>query len=106
MADLPLITALSGILTVPCVIALTQSGDKPTKVFAGVCAAIGLWLGLYPYVDFFRDLTTGTLLDVLAILALVLAIIIAIRLKHQILGTLIITAGSLIALRALGVVGS
>ncbi len=106
MADLPLITALSGILTVPCIIALTQASDKSTKVFASACAAIGLWLGLFPYVGFLRELTTSALLDVLAILVLVLAVIVAIRLKHQILGTLMITAGCLIALRAFGVVGS
>ena len=104
MADLPLITVLGGLLTVPCVIALTQSGDKATKAFAGAGAFVGLWLGLHPYVDFLRDITSGTLLQVLGILALVLAVIIAIRLKHHILGTLIITAGSLIALRALGIV--
>lgn len=106
MADhLPLITVLGGLLTVPCVIAITQGTEQVTKIFAGVCAVVGLWLGLHPYVDFLRDLTSGTLLQVLGILALVLAVIVAIRLKHQILGTLIITAGSLIALRALGIMG-
>jgi hypothetical protein len=105
MADaLPLITVLGGLLTVPCVIALTQGSDKPTKAFAAAGALVGLWLGLHPYVGFLKDITSGTLYDVLGILALVLAIVIAIRLKHQILGTLIITAGALIALLALGIV--
>jgi hypothetical protein len=104
MADLPLITVLGGLLTVPCVIALTQGTEKATKAFAVAGAIVGLWLALFPYVDFIRDITSGTLLQVLGILALVLSVIIAIRLKHQILGTLIITAGSLIALRALGIV--
>lgn len=103
MADLPLITVFSGMLAVPCIIAITQGGEKVTKIFAGVGAVIGLWLGLHPYVDFLRDLTSGTLAQVLGILALVVAIIVAIRLKHQILGTLIITAGGLIALKALGI---
>jgi FtsH-binding integral membrane protein len=105
MADLPLITVLGGLLTVPCIIAITQGTEKVTKIFAGVCAVVGLWLGLHPYVDFLRDLTSGTLYDVLGMLALVLGIIVAIRLKHQILGTLIITAGALIAVIALGIVG-
>lgn len=104
MADLPLITVLGGLLTVPCIIALTQGTEKATKAFAVAGAIVGLWLALFPYVDFIRDITSGTLLQVLGILALVLSVIIAIRLKHQILGTLIITAGSLIALRALGIV--
>lgn len=104
MADLHLMTVLGGMLTVPCVIALTQGTDKTTKIFAGVCAAVGLWLGLYRYVEFIEKLTTATLLDVFAILSLVLAIIIAIRLKHQILGTLLITAGTLITVLALGIV--
>jgi len=105
MADaLPLITVLGGMLTVPCVIALTQGSDKATKIFAGVCAAVGVWLGLYQYVDFLDKMTTSTLLNVLAILSLVLAIIITIRLKHQILGTVLITAGILITLLAIGLV--
>lgn len=106
MADLPLITVLSGMLTVPCIIALTQGGEKTTKVFAGACAVIGLWLGLHPYIDFLHDITSGALFQVLAILALVLAVIVAIRLKHHILGTLIVSAGALIAVRALGIVGN
>ena len=104
MADLPLITVLGGLLTVPCVIALTQGTEKATKAFATAGAIVGLWLALFPYVNFIKDITSGTLLQVLGIMALVLAVIIAIRLKHQILGTLIITAGALIALRALGIV--
>ena len=65
---------------------------------------VGAWLGLYRYVDFLDQLTTPTLVTVLGVLALLLAVIIAIRLKHQILGTLMITAGTLMALLVLGVV--
>ena len=103
MADLPLITVFSGMLAVPCIIAITQGTEHVTKIFAGVGAVIGLWLGLHKHVDFLRDLTSGTLYQVLGILALVVAVVIAIRLKHQILGTLIVTAGALIALKALGI---
>ncbi len=105
MADaLPLITVLGGLLAVPCVIALTQGNERATKAFAVAGALIGLWLGLHPYVDFIKEMTSGTLHQVLGILALVLAVIIAIRLKHQILGTLIITSGVLIAALSLGIV--
>lgn len=103
-APLELITVLGGMLTVPCVIALTQGSEKATKAFAAAGALVGLWLGLYPYVPFLKDITSGTLLQVLGILALALSVIIAIRLKHQILGTLIVTAGALIALGSLGIV--
>mgnify|MGYP000013168770 CR=1 FL=1 len=104
MADLPLITVLGGLLAVPCIIAVTQGGDKTTQGLAGVGAVLGTWLALYPHIDFLRELTTGTLYLVLGILALVLAVIIAIRMRHQIMGTLMVTAGSLIAVRALGIV--
>ncbi len=104
MADLPLITVLGGLLAVPCMIAVTQGGDKTTQGLAGVGAVIGTWLALYPHIDFLEKLTSGTLYQVIAILALVLAVIIAIRTKHQIMGTLMVTAGSLIAMRALGIV--
>jgi hypothetical protein len=103
MADLHLMTVLSGMLAVPCVIALTQGTDKTTKIFASAGVVVGAWLGLYRYVDFLDQMTTPTLVTVLGVLALLLAVIIAIRLKHQILGTLMITAGTLMALLALGV---
>ena len=104
MADLHLMTVLSGMLTLPCVIAFTQSTDRTTKIFATAGVVVGAWLGLYRYVDFLDQLTTPTLVTVLGVLALLLAVIIAIRLKHQILGTLMITAGTLMALLVLGVV--
>jgi hypothetical protein len=104
MADLPLITVLGGLLAVPCIIAVMQGGDKTTQGLAGVGAVIGTWLALCPHIDFLEKLTSDTLYLVIAILALVLAVIIAIRIKHQIMGTLMVTAGSLIALRALGIV--
>ena len=104
MADLHLMTVLSGMLTLPCVIAFTQSTDKTTKIFATAGVVVGAWLGLYRYVDFLDQLTTPTLVTVLGVLALLLAVIIAIRLKHQILGTLMITAATLMALLVLGVV--
>jgi multisubunit Na+/H+ antiporter MnhG subunit len=103
MADLHLMTVLSGMLAAPCAIALTQGTDKTTKIFASAGVVVGAWLGLYRYVDFLDQLTTPTLVTVLGVLALLLAVIIAIRLKHQILGTLMITAGTLMALLALGV---
>jgi hypothetical protein len=104
MADLPLITVLGSLLAVPCMIAVTQGGDKTTQSLAGVGAVLGTWLALHPHINFLRDITTGTLYQVLGILALVLAVIIAIRMKHQIMGTLMVTAGSLIAVRVLGIV--
>jgi hypothetical protein len=105
MADLPLITALGSLLAVPCIIGVTQGGDKTTQGFAGAGAVVGAWLALYRHIDFLEKITSGTLYQVIAILALVLAVIIAIRMKHQVLGTLMVTAGSLIALLALGIVG-
>ncbi len=104
MADLPLITVLGGLLAVPCIIAITQGGDKTTQSIAGVGAVIGVWLALEPHIQFLHDISSHTLIQVLAILALVLAVIVAIRMKHQILGTLMITAGTLIAVRAIGIV--
>jgi hypothetical protein len=104
MADLPLITVLGGMMAVPCIIAVTQGGDKTTQSLAGVGAVIGTWLALHPHISFLKDLTSPTLFQVLGILSFVLAVILAIRMKHHILGTLMVTAGSLIVLRALGIV--
>jgi hypothetical protein len=104
MADIPFITVFGGMLAVPCVIAATQGGSKATQGFAAAGALIGTWLALYPHVGFLREITADTLLQVLAIMALVLGVVIAIRLKHAILGTLMITAGVLIAAQTLGIV--
>ena len=41
----------------------------------------------------------------LAIAAAVLAVVIAVRHRHHVLGTLMITGGALMALRALGIIG-
>jgi hypothetical protein len=105
MADsIPLITVLSGMMAVPCIIILAQGSEKVTKTFAVAGALVSLWLGLFPYVNFLKDITNGTLFDVLGILALLLAVIIAIRFKHHVMGTVMITAGALIALKVLGIV--
>jgi hypothetical protein len=104
MVDIPLITVLGGMLAVPCVIAVTQGGNKPTQMFASVGALLGTWLALYPHVDFLREITSETLLQALAVLSLVIAVVVAVRLKHQTLGTLLITAGVLLVAKVLGIV--
>lgn len=105
MADLPLTTVLGGMLAVPCIIVITQGSDKATKIFAGVGVLLGLWIGLRQHADFVADITSNGLFNVLAILSLAIAIVLAVRHKQQVLSTLMITAGALLSLRAIGIIG-
>lgn len=105
MADLPLLTATAALQVVPAIIVLTQTTDHTVRVLAPIHLALALWIGLFHHINFVRDLTNGPLLQVLAIAAAVLAIVVAVRHKQQVLGTLMITGGGLMALRALGILG-
>lgn len=105
MADLPILTVAAALQAVPAIIVLTQTADHTVRVLAPIHLALALWIGLFNHLDFIRDLTNGTLLQVLAIACAVLAIVVAVRHKQQVLGTLMITGGGLMALRALGIVG-
>ena len=105
MADLPLLTVTAALQAVPAIIVLTQTTDHTVRVLAPIHLALVLWVGLFHHVNFIRDLTSGTLLDVLAIAAAALAIVVAVRHKQQVLGTLLITGGGLMALRVLGIIG-
>ncbi len=104
MSELPLLTVTAALQAVPAIIVLTQTADRTVRVLAPIHIALALWVGLYHHVGFIHDLTTGTLLPVLAIAAAVLAIVIAVRHKQQMLGTLMITGGGLMALRALDII--
>jgi uncharacterized membrane protein YqgA involved in biofilm formation len=104
MADLSLTTVLGGMLAVPCIVVITQGSDKATKIFAGVGVLLGVWIGLRRDVRFIADITSDGLFNVLAIMSLAIAIVLAVRHKQQVLSTLMITAGALLSLRALGIV--
>lgn len=105
MADLPLLTVTAALQAVPAIIVLTQTADHTVRVLAPIHLALALWIGLYHHLRFIRELTSDNLLVVLAIAAAVLAIVVAVRHKQQMLGTLMITGGGLMALRALGIIG-
>ena len=104
MSELPLLTVTAALQAVPAIIVLTQTTDHTVRVLAPIHIALALWVGLFHHVDFIRSLTSGTLLEILAIAAAVLAVVVAVRHKHQVLGTLMITGGGLMALRALDII--
>lgn len=104
MSDLPLTTILSVGVLVPSIIALVQTVDRLSRILAGALVALSTWLALLPYVSFIRDMTSGTFLTVLTVLIAVLAIVAAMRFKHPVIGSIIVTCGLLLALRALGIV--
>ena len=105
MSELPLLTVTAALQAVPAIIVLTQTADRTVRILAPIHLALALWVGLFHHINFIRDLTNGTLLQVLAIAAAVLAIVVAVRHKQQVLGTLMITGGGLMALLALGIIG-
>ncbi len=105
MSELPLTTVLGGMVAVPCIIVITQGSDKATKIFAAVGVLLGVWIALRRHVAFIGDITSNGLFDVLTILSLAVAIVLAVRHKQPVISTLLITAGGLLSLMALGLVG-
>lgn len=105
MSELPLLTVTAALQVIPAIMVLTQTADHTVRILAPIHLALALWVGLFHHINFIRDLTNGTLLQVLAIAAGVLAIVVAVRHKQQVLGTLMITGGGLMALLALKIIG-
>ena len=106
MAHLPLTTVFAAMQAVPCIIALVQVKDATVRTVGALLLVVSAWLGLEPYLGFLRDITSGTLFQILAIVAAVLGVVVAVRLKQSVLGTLLISGGVLLALLALGVAGT
>jgi hypothetical protein len=98
-------TVCAAIQAVPAVIAIVQGGDGTTKSLAGALIAVATWLGLRHEIGFIRDATSGTLYQILAVVGCALGIVLAVRLKERIAGTLIITGGALLAAHALSLIG-
>jgi hypothetical protein len=98
-------TVCAAIQAVPAVIAIVQGNDGTTKALAGSLIAIAGWLGLRHEIGFIHDATSSTLYQILAVAGAALGIVLAVRLKERIAGTLIVTGGALLAAHALGLLG-
>jgi hypothetical protein len=98
-------SALAAVQIVPAVIAIAQGKDPTTKGLTGALIALAAWIGLHHYVGFIHDATNRTLYQILAVIAAILGVVVAVRLKQPVLGTLIVTGGALLGLRALDVIG-
>ncbi len=98
-------TVFAALQIVPAVIALVQVGDRTTKLLAGALIAVAAWLGLRRELHFLSNATSDTLYQILAVAGATLAVVLAVRLKERIGGTLIITGAALLAAHALGLLG-
>ncbi|MDA3959824.1 MAG: hypothetical protein PF961_03465 [Planctomycetota bacterium] len=101
-----LITALGLLMLIPSIIALIQEGkDNTVKSLAGITIAVAAFVCLVqfvPVVEHIYDHKTVRL--IITITCAVLGIISVVRLKNQVVGTLIVTGGCLLCLLTLGVV--
>jgi hypothetical protein len=97
-------TVCAAIQAVPAVIAIVQGVDGTTKSLAGSLIVVASWLGLRHEIGFLRDATSTTLYEILAVAGAALGVVLAVRLKERIAGTLIITGGVLLAAHALNLV--
>ena len=104
MAILHIDAVLAAMQVVPATIAIAQGKEAATRTLCGVLLAVALWLVLDHQWDVIENLTTKTLHQVLALAAAVLGVIVAVRIRQPVLGTLIITGGVLLAALALGIV--
>ncbi len=101
---IPLDSTLAAVQIVPAVIAIAQGKDPTTKGLTGALIVLAAWIGLVPFVSFIDRATSRTLFEILAVIACILGVVVAVRLKAPVLSTLIITGGALLALLALDVV--
>jgi hypothetical protein len=104
MAILHIDTVLAAMQAVPATIAIAQGKEPATRTLCGVLLAVALWLVLDHQWEVIENLTTATLHQALALAAAVLGVIVAVRIRQPVLGTLIITGGVLLAALALDVV--
>jgi hypothetical protein len=104
MAMITIDTVLAAMQVVPATIAIAQGKEVATRALCGVLIVVALWLGLDHHWDVLERLTTDTLHQVLAVVAAVLGVIVAMRIRQPVLGTLIIAGGVLLAALALGIV--
>jgi hypothetical protein len=102
---LPHATAFALLAGIPALVGLTRGGDGATRgTLIALLIIVGV-LGAAPYVGSIDDLLNGNLVRALAVASLVLAVVGALRVKQPIIGTLIITATSLLTAWDLGLVG-
>ena len=97
--------ALALIALIPAVIALVQEDkDNTTKTLGGIVILMMGVMAARRYVEPIGDLFDERLwLQVLTVPAAVIGWVLVVRLKNQVLGTLICTGTSLLALQALTV---
>lgn len=99
-------TALGLLMLIPAIIALVQEGkDNAVKSTAGIMIALSAIVVLIEYVGFINDLFNERIWwQILSVACAVLGTILVVRLKNQVIGTLLVTASGLLALLHLGVV--
>lgn len=105
---MPPLTAFALVVVTACVIALVQEGkDQTIKSCAAVTLILGMVFALHSYISFLRDIAPshGTLFIILAVANAVLGLVIALRLKNRVVGTLACAFAAVIALDALRVIG-
>jgi len=98
-------TALGLVMLVPAIVALVQEGkDDAVKGLAGTLIVLCVLVCLDQYVPIIDDLITGVWWQVLAVACAIIATVLVVRLKNQVVGTLMVTGGGLLALIHLAVI--
>jgi hypothetical protein len=104
MSPIFLTSILAALQGLPCLIGVLQTSDRTTRALGILLVLLDIVIGLRPYVDLVARCTPHPIGLVLALAAAMSGLIVAVRLAHQVIATLIIVAGVLLAAVQLGLV--
>lgn len=94
-----LATALGLLFAVPAIIALIQEGkDRTVQIFTIIAIVLGSLVALRPHLGPLKDLFIGIWPMIIGIACGLVGAILVVRLKNHVLGTMLVTAGGLLAL--------
>ena len=103
MPSMHLLTALALFLIIPSILGMIQNNkDQPCTYMLVATALIGIVFAIYDYVPALRNLAPhyGFVMKFLAVAAISLSVILALRLKNNFLSGLMCTASGMILLMA------
>ena len=101
---MPLITALGLLLAVPALVVFVQEEKDATMRGLGIMTILcGAFFALHPYIHLLRDIAPSyhTVFVIIGVLSAVLGLLVVLRCKNQVVGTLCCSSGCLLALIAL-----
>jgi hypothetical protein len=98
-------TALALLMLIPAIIATVQEGkDNAVKTLSGILIGLSVLISLDEFVPFVDDMLEGVWWKILGVACAILGVILVVRLRNRVIGTLIVTGSGLLCLGMLDVI--